>query len=133
MKRFLKHPLILSFLIISGLALFYSQGYLEPLEDIFLKVLTPVSRLIYQSSSKARNLAQIIKRQNTLSQENSRLEQDNQELLSQLFRLKELEEENEFLRQQLELASSSDPELILAEIISYNSSNLEKSFLIGSP
>ena len=131
MKKILRHPLVLSLLIIIGLILINSQGWLKIPQDFLARLTAPGQKCLCQFSSKARNFANFLISINNLNQENVDLQKENQELLSQLAQLKEVSRENEFLRKQLDLPNSEPGQLILANVIGHDSSGLEKYFLIN--
>lgn len=120
MRKFFYHPFILSLLIIAIFIFLNSQGWLKFPQDIFFKLTAPVQKIIRQVSLKVNNF----------NQENIKLKQENQRLLSEIAQMREIKEENEFLRQQIGLDAPEIKELILANIIGQDPSVLGKYFLI---
>ncbi len=131
MKKFFRHPFILSLLIIAVFIFLNSQGWLKIPQDIFFQLTAPGQKIIHQFSLKFNSLISFLSSINNLNQENIKLNQENQELLDEISQLKEMAQENEFLRQQIGLASSEPRQLILANIIGQDSSGLGKYFLIN--
>jgi rod shape-determining protein MreC len=130
MKKIFRHFLILSLFIILALVFFSYQGWLKGPQDFFFSITSPVQKIVYQSSQKINGFVSFLFKISQLDQENIDLQKENQELLAELAELKEVNRENEFLRQQLGLPLLQDEELILANIISQESSGLGKYFLI---
>lgn len=131
MKRIFRHPFVLSLLIILVLVSLNYQGWLKIPQNMFFKLIAPGQKIIYQFSLKANNFVNFLFSINQLNQENTRLKQENAELLGQLALLKEVEQENEFFRQQMDLPIPEASQLILAEVIGRDPSNLGESFLIN--
>jgi len=131
MRRILTHPLIVSLFVIVGLIFLNNQGWLKIPQDVFFGLTASVQKISYQFSSKVNQMAGSLALISRLNQEKIRLEEENEDLLSQLVQLKEATRENEFLRQQLAISSPESPELILASVVGHSSSLLEKTLLIN--
>ena len=131
MKRIFKHPLILSLLIIFCLISINQQGWLNSVYNIFFKSSSFVQENIFQISLKTNNFIDFVISIKNLEQKNIKLEKDNLNLLSEIIKLKEIEEENEILREQIGLPLQESNKLILANIISKDSSDFGKYFLIN--
>jgi len=130
MKRILKHPLILSLLIIFSLIFINQQGWLNPVYNIFLKSSSFIQKSIFQTSLKTNNFIDFIATIRNLKQENNDLKEKNLNLLGEIIKLKEIKKENEMLRGQIGLPLQESSELILTNIISKDSSSFGKYFLI---
>ncbi|MBU1136962.1 rod shape-determining protein MreC [Patescibacteria group bacterium] len=130
MKKIFRHPLILSFLVVSGFVFLNFYGWLAGVENIFFKISFPFQSVFYQSSLKLNNLADFVFSIRNLEKENSGLEDKNLEFLSEMTRLKEVERENEFLRKQLGLGFPEGKSLMLAGVIGRESSGLGQFALI---
>jgi rod shape-determining protein MreC len=131
MKKFFSHPFILSWLIIVGLIFLNSQGWLNPIKDIFYSSTKPAQEIFYQFSHQINKLVVFISSINQLEQENIELRKENQELLARVAQLQEMERENQFLHQQIGLSDSEPKELILARVIGQEASGLGRYFLIN--
>jgi len=131
MKRIFKHPLILSLLIIFCLIFINQQGWLNSVYNIFFKSSSFVQENIFQISLKTNNFIDFIVSIKNLEQENIKLKKDNLNLLSEVVKLKEIEIENEMLRNQIGLPLQESNKLILANIIGKDSSDFGKYFLIN--
>lgn len=130
MKKLIKKPIILAFLIIIGLIFLNSQGLLEKPKGIFFKVTAPFQKLTYQIGLKFSNSIDLLKKIKQLNQENIRYRDENQKLKGALIELKEAAQENEFLRQQLNLEESKEIQLILANVIGQDPVNSGEYLLL---
>jgi rod shape-determining protein MreC len=130
MKKILKKPIILPFLIIIALIALNSLGILKKPKDIFLEITSPVQRFTYQTSLKFKNIIDLLKNIRRLNLENVEYREENQRLKGELVELKEVARENEFLRQQLSLSDLIKGQLILANIIGRSPANLGEYILI---
>ncbi len=130
MKKFFRHPFILSLLVIAVFIFLNNQGWLKIPQDILFQLTAPGQKIIRQFSLKFNSLIDFLSSIYKLNQKNIKLKQENQELLDKISRLKEIERENEFLRQQIGLPIPEPRQLILANIIGQGTSGLGKYFLI---
>ncbi|MDA3840110.1 MAG: rod shape-determining protein MreC [Patescibacteria group bacterium] len=123
------------YLAVIGLLIFlHFTGISKPIEGLFARVMNPVSKVFYSGGSKIRNAYgdQVDKRdQNFVITE---LQQDNRKLLAENAKLKTIEEENEYLKNQIDFRKENDYKYLLAEIVSrndlMNNSSEEKSIII---
>jgi rod shape-determining protein MreC len=130
MKRIFSHPLILSLSVIFILIFLNYQGWLKIPQDAFYKLFSPVQKFFYQASLKTDIFFDYFISVNRLNDENAELRQKNEELLSELVRLKEVEQENEFIREQINLPELESRKLVLANVIGRDSSFLSSHILI---
>lgn len=131
MRKLFGHPLVLSLLIISSLTLLNHRGLLKVPQDILYKTIAPIQNTTYKLSSKASSLIKFLASIGELYQENGELKQENTELLSEIVHLRDVVQENELLREQIGLPKLGFEEMILADIIGQDLSNLGKYFLIN--
>ncbi len=131
MKRIFKHPLILSLLIIFCLILINQQGWLNSVHNIFLRSSSFIQKNIFQISLKTNNFIDFVVSIKNIEQENIELKKYNSNLLGEIIKLKEIEKENEVLRKQIGLPLQELNKLILASVISKDSSDFGKYFLIN--
>ena len=119
MKKIFTHPFILSLLIIISLILFNNQGWLNPVKNVFYSFIVPGEEFSYQVFFKINKFLSFVSSVNTLEQENINLKEENKILLGKLVKLEEEAKENDFIRKQIDLASSKLPlqNLILANIV----------------
>jgi len=130
-KKIFTHPFVLSLLIILGLILFNNLGWLNPIKNIFYSLIIPEEKIFYQVSGQINKAINFISSINQLDRENERLRQENQGLLEQIVQLQEVSRENEFLKKQIGLSEPEPKELVLANIVGQDSSNLRRYFLIN--
>lgn len=130
MKKFFSHPFLLSLAIIIGLIFFNQQGWLKTPQNIFFKSTSALQANLFQLSLKMNNLVDFVFSLRQLNSENNNLKEKNQKLLGELARLKAVEQENKFLRQQVGLSLPKDSQLVMADIIGKDLSNLGNYFLI---
>lgn len=130
MKKIIRQPIILAILIILGLIFLNAQGYLEKPKDVFFHLTSPGQKFIYQITLKINNFINFLKWIKELNQENIRCQEENQQLSGQIVELKEIAQENEFLRQQLNLSESEERQLILANVIGAGPTNFGEYLLI---
>ena len=131
MRGFIRHPLVLSFLIILIFIFFNQQGWLKTFEDVFFKLSSPGKRVIYQSSFKIKNLTNSIFLIGQFENQIHQLEKEKENLLGQVNQLNEVVRENQFLKKQIGLSTSQPQELILANIIGREPSGLGEYILIN--
>jgi len=131
MKKILSHPFVLSLIIIIGIVLINNQGWLKPIKNFSYYLIKPGQNLSYQVSFKINNFFDFVGSINQLEEENRQVKQENQEFLSQLAQLREIDQENKFLREQLDLPDTKKGQLILADIIGQDSADLRRYFLIN--
>jgi len=131
MKRILYHPLVLSLFVVAVFIFSNWQGWLETPKDIFFRLTGQGQKIIYQFSLRTDNFIRFFVSIKGLEQENIRHKQNNERLLGELALLREVSRENEFLREQIALSAAEPNQLILADVIGYNLSGLEKYLLIN--
>ncbi len=113
----------------------HATGIARPFESFLAKTLNPIFEIFYVSSSKIRNVYgdQVDKRYfNLIIVE---LEKENKELLVENAKLKTLEEENEYLKKQIDFRKENNYKYVVAGIVSrndlMNNSSEEKSIIIN--
>jgi len=127
---------LFSYLAVVGLLIFlHFTRIISPVEGFLGVVLNPVSKIFYSGGSKIRNIygEQVDKRDYNLVI--AELERDNRKLISENAKLKTLEEENDYLKKQIDFRKNNDYKYELAEIISrndlMNNSSEERSIIIN--
>jgi len=130
MKKILKHPLVLSVLVISFFIWLNLYGWPNGLENIFIRVSSPLQKILYQSALRLNGLADFVFSIKNLKEDNQKLEEENWRFLSEISRLKEIERENEFLRKQLGLSLPEGKSLTMAAVVGRESSGLGQFALI---
>ena len=124
-KRFLLINLIFLLLVVS-----HYLKLTQVFEQALIKGLLPIERLSANVSNFVFNTGEIISSIKDLRQLNLDLKTENQELKAELNRLKEVEVDNKYLRQQLDFISISGFKTYEARVIGYNLDNIGQSFLI---
>ena len=121
--------------VIVLLIFLHSTKIIKPLEGFLSNALNPVFEYFYSGGSKIRNLygGQVDKRDFNLII--AELGKENRELLEENTRLKTLEEENEYLKKQIDFRKENDYKYLTAGIVSrndlMNNSLEEKSIIIN--
>ena len=82
-------------------------GYLQPVEDVVLRLITPVQRRFSTLAHTIGDALQTIRDLRTLRQENARLRQENDALTIENVQLEEAEAENERLRRLLDFSRTN--------------------------
>jgi len=124
-KRFLLINLIFLLLVVS-----HYLKLTQVFEQALIKGLLPIERLSANVSNFVFNTGEIISSIKDLRQLNLDLKTENQKLKAELNRLKEVEVDNKYLRQQLDFISISGFKTYEARVIGYNLDNIGQSFLI---
>jgi len=109
MKGLRRGPIVPLLLIASTLLLLvlHEVGYLQPAEDIVLRLVTPVQRWFSNRALGVGEMVQTLRDLRTLRDENARLRQENEALIIENVQLKEQESENQRLRGLLDFASTN--------------------------
>ncbi len=131
MKKIFSHPFVLSLLIIGSLIVFNTQGWLNPIKNILYSVITPGEELSYRVSFQVNRFFDFLSSVNELENQNNELKEENQRLLGELSQLNEVARENGLLRQQISVTENQPEELIMANIVGQDSSDLRRYFLIN--
>lgn len=136
LKSRIKSRKTITYLAVIVLLIFlHFIGITKPIENVFSKIFNPILEIFYSSGSRIRNVygEQIDKRDYNLII--SELKQNNKKLLVEIAKLKTFEEENEYLRKQIDFDKDNDYKYVLAGIVSrndlMNNSSEEKSIVIN--
>ncbi len=111
---------LLSFLAITMLVLNFS-GFSENIKNFFFVISTPIQQHFWQAGQNISNFFTNAFKGNIFKDELQSLKLENQELLYQIALLKELEEENQSLREALDLGLEEDFQLIQGRVIGKDS------------
>lgn len=110
-------------------------GVTRPLERIIIKTLSPLTEFFYSSGFKIRDVYSDQVEKVDYESEINRLEEENKRLVAENASLKFLEDENEYLKKQIDFQQKSNYNLLVAEIVSrndlLNNSAEEKSIIIN--
>lgn len=104
-------------IIIIALVIFLLNSFQKPIRNVFYLVSSPIQKVIWQTSKGLSDFGKIIIEIKNLRKENEELKLKNQHLLAENSFLKELREENETLREALEVGLEKDFKLALANVI----------------
>ena len=121
--------------VIVLLIFLHSTGIARPLESFLANTLNPVFEIFYSGASKIRNVygGQVDKRDFNLII--AELEKENRKLFAENAKLKTLEEENEYLKKQIDFRKENNYKYVVAGIVSrndlMNNSSEEKSIIIN--
>ena len=99
-------PLLLIALTLLAIVL-HEVGYLQPAEDIVLRLVTPIQSWFSDRALGIGDLMQTLRDLRTLRDENARLREENETLIIENVQLKEAEAENSRLRRLLDFASTN--------------------------
>jgi len=104
---------------IFGLLVFFNpQNFFNPLRNVFGKMIYPFQFFTYSVSYKFSDIGDFLFSIGQLKEENGKMIKEKQELLSENARLRDMERENVFLREQLNLIPRENFDLEAASVIS---------------
>lgn len=121
MKKFSSRKLFKFLLVVAifGLLVFINpQGFFNPVVSIFGKIAHPFQETTYSVSYKTNELVDFFVSIGDLKEENKKLRMENLDLTSENAALRDMEKENEFLREQIKLLPREKFELEAAFVIS---------------
>ena len=130
MRRFPRKYFFITVFLVSGLAFLNYQGWLSGPESFFLKTSAPFQKASYSFNASLDKVFSFLQNVSDLEKTNQELENKNLKLEGKVAQLKEVVKENEFLRKQISLENNFKNELILAQIIGYDSVNSSRCLLI---
>jgi len=110
---------ILILIIIVGLLLIFSLNFFQKeVKGFFYLISSPIQKILWRAGDRVSDFFKTISEIKNLKKENDELKFRNQELISQIAQLIELEKENKLLREALEIGLEKEFKLSLAEVIS---------------
>lgn len=107
-----------------------SVGWLERPKNIFYRITIPLLKPFQIGGAKFSEGIKLISELKQLIKENSRLKQENQDLLLKVSSLAEVVQENKLLREQLQLKPAVQSKMTLAQIVGFSPENLGQHLLI---
>jgi len=128
--RIPKSFLICLFLVIL-IILFNLGGYLNFLRNAFYQLVLPLEKSIYQFSYQIKEWTEVLTNLKKTKEEISRLKEENLQLQSQINQLREIAQENQFLRKQLNLSQSLEKKLVLAQVVGSQIENFNQVIFIN--
>ena len=109
---------LLFFLAAVGLLVFLNgQNYLEAPKNLTVSFFQPFQKVTQGFSNQINYYFDIAGSIGSLKEDNLKLKKENEKLLVGNSKLKEVQEENGFLRKQLEISPAENLDLILADVI----------------
>ncbi len=123
--------LVVSLIIVFVLMFFNYQGWLDMVKGLTLKAAGWLQAGIYDFFSQAHNFIRALAGLPEIVEENKKLKQANLFLLGDLALLREVWQENVFLRSQSQVAPLQGEEYILAEVISQGVRQLDQIIFIN--
>ncbi|NQV00356.1 MAG: rod shape-determining protein MreC, partial [Parcubacteria group bacterium] len=127
-KKFL---FLVSLVIVVILVTFHFIGILNPVENVLLRILTPVKSVSFSTGDRVSGFFSFLGSIRDLSRENKSIRIELEKSLVDRARLEELEKENNSLREQLAYKQKSTLELIPAKVIGKDSNNLSNTINVN--
>lgn len=121
----------IALIIILGLVFLNLTIVSSTIKNFFYSLSSPIGESIGRAAKQAKDGWKFLSNLKNISKENSELNNQIQELTSQNIKLKEFEQENEFLRSYLNLPIHQKYQFDLANIIGRDFQGLEKYILIN--
>lgn len=119
------------FLVALMLISLHFFGILRPFENLIFKLTVPLGTSAYNLGNKISNLLNFFSSIKNLADENKKLKSDLEKLMAEAAKLKEVEKENEELRQQLAYQERFSYSTIPALVVNRDPNNLLKSISIN--
>jgi len=130
--RISKKYLVIIIVLIAGLVfLNFVPGISRKTGNIFFTVFSPIEKFFIGAGNRVVNFFEIILSIKDLSKENAELQKKNSELESEITKLKELERENEILREGLKIAEKNQFNLEFAWIVGKDTQSPQEWVLIN--
>lgn len=107
---------IIAFLVIVGI-LFLLNFFQQEIRYFFYSISSPIQKFLWREGDNVSDFFSSLTRTNSLKKERDELNLKNQELFAEIANLKELKNENKFLREALEIGLKKDFKLILSQVI----------------
>lgn len=106
-------------------------SFFSPLRSFFVTVFSPFEKIAFVTGDRLHSWREFFTSIGSVQSENTRLEQVNIELSSKLALLKDVAEENKFLRSEISLLPRDQYEFFGAEIIAHDPTGSQEWFLIN--
>ncbi|MFA4880480.1 MAG: rod shape-determining protein MreC [Candidatus Doudnabacteria bacterium] len=134
MPRFFRSKsgiILLAMGVITLLIFLHYVKVLRPVENAIFVVTAPVERAAFKTVNKIDNFFHLLTAIRDLARENQDLSGENYRLIAENVRLKEIEKENAFLRDQLKFKEKGGVRGIDADVVGRNPDNLIQSLKIN--
>ncbi len=129
--RFRISRILLAMGVITLLIFLHYLRILRPAENIIFIITTPIEKTAFKVVNKVDNFFHLLTAIRNLAKENADLDQENYRLIAENAKLKEMENENAFLRDQLKFQEKKGVKGIDADVIGRNPDNLIQSLKIN--
>ncbi len=111
-----KHRILI--IAVVGILIIFSLNLCQKgIKNIFYLISSPVQKIMWQTGQKFSNFGQTIFEIKNLKRDITDLRLKNQQLLAEVVFLRELQKENEILREALDIGLEKDFDLVLVEVI----------------
>lgn len=118
-------------IICVSLIFFSSKNFFAPVHSLFLRLAYPFQKSFYTASSSIRETFEFLGGIGSLKNENKNLVQENAKLISQVAKLQDQKNENDYLRRQFELVPRDKYNLEAAMVIGRDPQGPGSWILIG--
>lgn len=95
--------LVIAIIICAGLIFFNPKGIFNPMRGFFLRISLPFQKVLYGSSQRFSETVSFLASISEIRKDNADLSRENNALSAQIAELRQLENENKTLREQLDL------------------------------
>lgn len=123
--------IVVASVVVFLLLFLHYTGLLKPIENLFVRASAPIYSTIYKSSSWVGNVYLNLKEKQELIKENKDLKDQLAILINEKSQFLVEQEENVFLREQLEYTQSNDFSFQVAEVVGRNSDNTQNAIIIN--
>ena len=113
----IKKRFVIIIILVLIFAVFTQTNLSYKIRNIFYNVSYPIQKSLFMKADILSNFFAGFYKINYLQTENESLRQENQKLISQIFELKQFEQENKILRKSLDIGIQDDFQLEIANII----------------
>ena len=120
MRKTIRRQLLSLFFFLAavGLLVFLNgQNYLKAPKNLAVSFFQPFQKITQGFSNQVNYYFDAVSSIGALKEDKLKLKQENEKLLAENVKLKEVQRENDFLRKQLEIPSAGKMNLILADVI----------------
>jgi rod shape-determining protein MreC len=107
-------------------------GWLEWPKNFFIKITVPILKPFETVGNRTRDALGVLFNIKAVVEENARLQEENQQLLTKLSAMNERSQENKILLQQLQVEPPLESKMIQADVIGFDPGNVGQFFLIGA-
>lgn len=128
MKKF--KTFAISFIVLASLVSLHRMGYLKPAEDIVLKVLAPIGKVLNISTNSGKGIFSGISNLKDLQVDNKELQEKLNKSEQEIVNLQEAKKENESLKKDLDFKIHSGYETISASVSMYDPASVRQTVVI---